>query len=107
MSKVITSPSQRWAGTVTLAKPLTMQHAEAIDEALIAIREYGDKHNSLIPFAVIDREHLRAVFACVEKWEIAGEEMPASPTLETFPMSPAPSRRELVEWLWDELYNKI
>lgn len=107
VSKTITSPSARWVGTATLAKPLTMVHAEAIDAALIAIREYGGAHNDLVPFAVIDREHLRAVLACTEKWDIHGEDMPDAPTLETFPMSPAPARRELIDWLWNELYNGI
>ncbi len=34
MSKVITSPVQRWAGTVTIADPLTLPQAAVIEDAI-------------------------------------------------------------------------
>jgi hypothetical protein len=102
MSKTITSPSTRWPGSVTLTDPLTLPQAEAIDEGLAIIREHEGNN---ISYVKIDKAHLIGILACVEKWDL--QNMPEPLTLENFPMSPQGARRELVGWLWNELYNKI
>lgn len=96
MSKVITSPSKRWAGTVTLADPLTLAHVEAIEQAL-EIQTDGER----VYLSVIDKRNLPAVFACVEKWDLGN--FPEAVTLDTFPMSPRKASHDLVQWLWNEL----
>jgi hypothetical protein len=98
VSRTITSPSKIWTGTVTLCDALLLPQAEAIDEAML-----GEPlaTNGKVTYTAIDKIHLPAVFACVEKWNLAG--FPQTPTLENFPMNPLPARHELVEWLWNEV----
>ena len=102
MSKIVTSPSQRWPGTVTLSDPLTLPQAEAIGEGLRIFRDFEDKN---IPYLTIDKAHLIGILPCVEKWDL--QNFPETVTLDTFPMSPQGERRKLVDWLWNEVYSKI
>ena len=102
MSKVITSPVKKWAGTVTLADPLTLPQAEAIeayfrheiDPALI------DK-NGRLSFLEMDKPKMPVLFACVEKWQLA--DIPEDVNEQTFPHSPSKARHELVDWLYEEI----
>lgn len=98
MSKVITSPIKRWAGTVTIADPLTISQAQAIENGL-AIPEKTD--DGRIWYSVIDTNQLPAIFACVEKWEL--ENMPENLTAENFPASPRGESHKLIDWIFSEL----
>lgn len=98
MSKVITSPIERWKGSVTIADPLTFTQAQAIEQGLTMPQE---SDNGRIWLSVIDGNQLPAIFACVEKWELAN--IPADVTLATFPASPRVASHKLVEWIFSEL----
>lgn len=93
MSKTITSPSKRWAGSVTISDPLTLPQAEAIESAL-EFSAHGDK----VYLTVIDKSYLPAVFACVEKWELSN--FPENPEIGNIPMSPRKESSELYQWIW-------
>jgi len=100
MSKVITSPSKRWTGTVTISDPLLLPQVEAIESAM-EIRPEGDK----VYITVIDKPRLPAIFACVEKWELQNFAISVTPTIEEFPMSPRVESHKLIDWLWSEIRN--
>lgn len=132
MSKVITSPIARWAGSVTIADPLTLPQAELIqagfekDEPFEIIKarkdyfdrvkELGQEHEQAVkmrlalielaernrPFhTVADKRQLPAIFACVEKWELANMQEPL--TIDNFPFSPRGDSHRLIEWLFEEI----
>ena len=98
MSKKISSPVQRWAGTVTIADPLTIPQAQLI-EAGMTMPENGA--DGRVWLSVIDNMQLPAVFGCVEKWEL--DNMPADLTLDNFPASPRKDSHDLVDWLFTEI----
>lgn len=96
MSKVITSPIKRWAGTVTIADPLTISQARAIESAFgkpPLIEEEGQR----VWLSVIDEARLPAISACVESWNL--ENFNPDP----FPASPRGDSHKLIAWLFGEL----
>ena len=97
MSKVITSPVQRWAGTVTIADPLTLSQAAVIEDAISGY-EPTEGNVKIISLRVNDEKQLPAILACVEKWELS--KCPQSVTLENFPASPRAARHNLVSWIF-------
>lgn len=99
MSKVITSPSKRWPGTVTIADPLNMGHVDLIERAL----EWPDgmQDGKPVLYTVMDKPAIPALLACVEKWELAN--FPSPPTVETFPFSPRRESHDLIAWLFEEI----
>lgn len=99
MSKVVTSPSTTWPGTVTLSDPFLLPQVELI-EAALEYQPDGEK----VWLTVIDKKRLPAIFDCVETWNLQNFPDP-SPTLETFPMTPRPESNKLITWLWDEIRN--
>jgi hypothetical protein len=99
MSKVITSPSKIWTGTVTLADPLFMAQAEAIDLALRTPEGYEGKDS--VPFTALDKWHFPAILACVEKWDIAG--LPDPVTFESIPLNPRPESHAFIDWIFSEI----
>jgi len=98
MSKQITSPIERWAGTVTIADPLTIPQAQLIEAGM---KPPESEEGGRIWLSVIDRNQLPAVIACVEKWELA--DMPETITADTFPASPRSESHKLIEWLFREI----
>ena len=98
MSKVITSPLQRWAGEVIIADPLTLAQAHLIEEGLT---QPTGGEDGRIWFTVIDGKQLPAIFGCVEKWNLSN--FPESPTLENFPASPRGDSHKLIDWLFSEI----
>jgi hypothetical protein len=96
MSKTIKSPSERWAGSVTIADPLTLPQAEAI-EAALDFRTNGGQ----VFLTVVDKSYLPAVFACVEKWELSN--FPQTPDMSNIPMSPRKESSDLYQWIWGEI----
>lgn len=103
MSKTIISPVQRWAGTVTIADPLTIPQAQLV-EAGMSVDKKGN-----VFLSEIDSAQLPAIFACVEKWQLAG--MPEPLTLDNFPASPRVDSHKLIEWLfksvWDVYFGEL
>ena len=99
MSKIITSPSKIWTGTVTLAEPLFLPQAEAIDTALRVPEGYEGKES--IPYTVLDKWHFPAILACVEKWNIDG--FPDPVTFDTIPLNPRPESHALIDYIWNEI----
>lgn len=98
MSKIITSPIQRWAGAVTIADPLTISQAQLI-EAGMTLPENGE--DGRVWLSVIDGMQLPAIFACVEKWELAN--IPEALTIDNFPASPRVDSHKLIDWLFTEI----
>ena len=98
MSKVITSPIERWKGSVTIADPLTLPQAHAIESGLTMPQEGADGR---IWLSVIDGNQLPAIVACVEKWEL--QNFPDNVTADNFPASPRVASHKLIEWLFTEI----
>ncbi len=100
MSKVITSPVKKWAGTVTIADPLTIPQAEQIENAL-GIDE-AQEEGKRVWLTVNDKKMLPAIFACVEAWNLQGLE---GVTIDTFPASPRSTSHKLIDWLFREILH--
>ena len=99
MSKVIKSPVERFAGTITISDPLTLPQVVAVQDAL---RE-ADELKAANPNASQAKLHLSllpGILACVEKVNIPGME---NVTPETWPGSPYQSSAKLVSWLIEEI----
>lgn len=95
MAKTISSPVERWPGTVTLYEPMTLAHEAAWERA---VREY-DRAGGLAENAIA---MLPGVFACVQSWDLGGG-FPAKPTLDNFPTRPRLDRSKLIAWLINEI----
>lgn len=113
---------QRWAGTVTLADPLTMHQARAIEmsnktppeiERLLAdLADLKEKHGEdseevkafnrkRVANIYYDDFQLPAILSCVEKWEL--KDFPETVTLDNFPASPRGDSHLLIAWLFGEV----
>jgi NADPH-dependent ferric siderophore reductase len=104
VSKVITSPSKRWQGSVTLYDPLTLPQVKLIEAGLELPESAKGKERIL--FTVTDEVALPAIFACVEKWDISPtlkvrESEPLS--VDNFVFSPRDETHELIKWIFDEI----
>jgi len=95
MSKIITSPVPKFAGTVTLSDPLTYPQVIAYERAVAAVRE------SATTLAEMHQAMLPGLFACVEAWNLAGLPDPVTP--ENFPATPRVASTKLVSWLVSEV----
>lgn len=93
MSKTVISPIERWAGTVTIADPLTLPQAQLIEHAMQPPEVEGEK----IWLSTIDANKLPAVQACVEKWELQNF------TPDPFPASPRVDSHRLMDWIFAEI----
>ncbi len=98
MPDIITSPSTKWPGTVTLA-PLTFPRLIAFEDALGAAQEVKDEpmkaNYALLP----------GVCACVEAWNLTG--FPAVVTPDTFPAAPLAESAKVLSWLMDEITSRV
>ena len=94
MSKQITSPLTRWAGTVTISDPLTIPQAHLIEAGL---KQPEAQEEGRIWLSVIDEMKLPAILGCVEKWELENF------THDPFPASPRSDSHKLVDWIYGEL----
>jgi hypothetical protein len=99
VSKIITSPSARWVGSVTLADPLNMLQVELFEAGLKLPDEAMGE--GTVYLTVLDKPMVPALLACVETWSL--KDFPASPTLETFPFTPRKDSHELIAWLTGEI----
>ena len=94
MSKVITSPIQRWAGTVTIADPLTLPQAHLIEQGM---KQPEAQEGERVWLSIIDDMKLPAVMGCVEKWELENF------TPDPFPASPRGDSHKLIDWIYGEI----
>jgi len=122
--KVITSPLERWKGTVTLADPLDMTQAMAIEDGLRlpehpeltklqeayddAVLDFGAESRQVmrakkkldsfrLPYTLWDSQRIPAIQACVVSWDLEGF------TRDPFPFSPREDTHRLVDWIFAEL----
>ena len=91
MGRVVTSPVKRWAGTVTLADPLTFPQFIAWRDAVLSAQQHAG--DSLAYMAAL----LPGLLACVEKWELKGFDPTA------FPATPRDSSNKLLAFLLREI----
>ena len=101
MSKIITSPVDRWPGTVTLSDPLTFPQALAVEDALDAAKELGEEASQRRQNYTV----LPGLIGCVEEWNIEGDDWPDNVTADTFPSTPAKPNAEIIGWLIDEIIS--
>lgn len=95
MSKVIVSPVERWAGTVTLSDPLTLPQMAAYHAAIMEAKKLDDAtaamfYNALMP----------GVYACIQKFEL--KNWPGV-TAELFPGKPTKDASKMAAWLIEEV----
>ena len=91
MPKTITSPVERFPGSVTIADPMRIDQAQAVEVALIAIQALETPRQS-----DIDAVTIPAIMANVEKWELSGVDgfIPASPRVDS---------SKLINWLFTQI----
>lgn len=100
MSKTIVSPVKEFPGTVKLPDRLTMPQALMFEQS---IKDGQALENGTQ--TEFDAIMLKAIFACVESWEL--DEI-KDISEDTFPATPREESAELVAWLYSEilkLYN--
>lgn len=98
MSQVITSPVKRFPGSVTIAQPLTFPQFKAWTRALTGAQEISRANGLQSDY---DAALLPGLLACVENWGL--ENVPAAPTVESFPATPRQASQKLVAWLVHEI----
>lgn len=109
MPKIITSPVDRWPGTVTIADPMTMPQVLAFEDALSKRSEFFEERDGqrLLKVNTLlggpDAEGIAAILPCVESWEIEG--FPKKPTEKNFPSSPRGDSHVFIQWLFGEILN--
>jgi hypothetical protein len=95
MSKIVTCPVARFAGTVTFAEPLSMPQALAWERSVREAQELQAHTQTEYEAAL-----LPGVCACVEKWELKDLK---EVTPDNFPATPRAESASLVGWLVREL----
>lgn len=96
MSKVITSPIPRWAGTVTLADPLTLPQAEAFQDSFELPEDNGKPQKYLLE---LDKLRVPCILACVEKWDLENFALIDG----SLPFSPRLDSHKLIAWIHGEI----
>lgn len=116
MSKTIQSDIKGFKGSFVLREPLYLDDVFAIENALDESAEIepsafwkrinemsGSSEAGVTWSSRTDAIFLKAILRCVERFEI--ENLPATLTAETFPMTPRATSSALIKLLWDELQN--
>lgn len=96
MPKTITCPVERFAGTVTLAEPLTYPQALAVEDAIYNVQGLDRER---VTFLQIHAAWERAILQCVESWQLKG--MTEHP--DRLPATPRLSAGKLATWLIDAI----
>jgi len=99
MSKVITSPSTKWPGSVTIADNPNWDQIDAMEATFGNLTGEGER----VFYSVIDRNQIPAIVAWVEKWEL--ENFPNPVTAENFPRLPRTESHKLIEAIYTEMRN--
>ena len=98
MSKVLTSPVEEYAGTVTIPDRLTAPQYMIYKKTSREVQAAGDDYDELAITA------LPGVLALVEEWNISGLE---SPAFETFPMTPIVPAVRFLLFIWGEINHLV
>lgn len=102
MSKVIISPVERWAGTVTLHDPLTLPQLAAFHKAtLVDVAALGDPRK--VSMIMLYNAVMPGLYACIQSFDL--KNWPA-PTFDLFPTKPRSDAVKMMEWLLAEV-NKL
>ena len=102
MSKIITSPSKRWPGTVTLSDPLTYPQFLAVQDAVLGIQALrAEPDGDTLTQERINYMYLPGLVDCVEEWRL--ENFPDEVTADTFQVTPGAASGELITWLLSEV----
>jgi hypothetical protein len=96
MSKVITSPIKRWAGTVTLADPLTLAQADTFQDSMDLPEDEAKPQKYLIE---LDKIRVPGIMACVEKWDLQNFALIDG----GIPFSPRLDSHKLIAWIHNEI----
>lgn len=101
--RVINSPVEHFAGTVTLPDFLNILQLRKFQDGFFGdpneVREEGKKAF----LSVSDQRVLPAVLDIVLEWKL--NNVPDKPTMESFPMTPYDKAHELLMWLVMEIYR--
>jgi hypothetical protein len=98
MSKVIISPIERYKGSVTIADPLTIPQAQAVERGMVSPTIDAD---GKVWLSFYDGNQIYGVIACVEKWSL--ENLPDNLTVDSFPASPRKETHQLIDWIYSEI----
>lgn len=116
MSKILTSPVEKYPGTVTIPEPMTFPQYLAwkrVTDNLMALHEKeagetaegeaapGLKYWQIGGVDEYTQIAIPGLCAVVEAWNLGG--FPADPTAETFPATPRVQIARLVIWLVSEI----
>ncbi len=102
MSKLITSPVDKFPGTVTLSDPLTFPQFLAVQDAVLGVQALRDEPDGgALTQEKINFMYLPGLIGCVEEWRL--ENFPEAVTEETFPVTPGLASNELITWLLSEI----
>jgi hypothetical protein len=96
MSRVIQSPVKKWAGSVTLADPLTFPAFIAWNDAMRDAHQYRATDEKPGDYLRYSAAVLPGILACVEKWELKGfspDPFPATPRDSSCARSARSSKR--------------
>lgn len=96
MSKTVTSPVDKFPGTVTLWDPIPLPRVLAYEASIAKIRALEASSNSTISEACIP-----GILQCIEEINIEG--FPENVTFENWPFTPRWAAAKLVAWIMKEI----
>lgn len=96
MPKTITSPVERFPGTLVIADPMTFQQAIAVEKSWRAATTLGDGAS----VAEYQAAWLPGLCACVVECQLDGM---TELTPDTFPATPRTESAKLISWLIGEV----
>lgn len=99
MPKTITSPVDRFPGTIVLHDQLTLAQCIEVEATFGDPNLTQDGKRAYI--SPRDMDSLKAVLACSVEWHIDGQV--EHPTLETFVATPRVATHKLIEWAFREV----
>lgn len=107
---IITSPVDKFPGTVVLPDFLLMPHVLAFESMSDRLREMVKAHDgdseTVMKLSEFDVIKLPVILLIVQEWHI--QNVPDKPTVDTFPFSPRVESSKLISWINQEvikLYN--
>jgi hypothetical protein len=103
MGKVISSPVERFPGTVTLHDPLNYEKYQVWERSVKeaqAVKLTGD-----FTRAELDAPLIPGICACVEKWDL--ENFPKNVGVDNFPATPALASARLLLWVVEEILKIV
>lgn len=102
MPKTLTSPVERWPGSVVLPDYFNFGQLLAWDRAMLSAHAVIERSGT---WTEVDNCLLPGLLAVVFEWKLSN--FPKEVTIETFPAHPRKARRKLFSWLTDEISSAI